>query len=290
MNLAHVAPRSLADAPAIDVTRSIGRAAIRSLWEELALYPKPGLVSLRDSGAHGDMDATTFIRSLFATSRYFHEIAIAGASGARFETLRRLGVRAEAAMLAATGGVNTHRGAIFALGLLCAAAARARTRGAALTDRTLRRVLLDQWGNALAAFERIPIQRSHGSIVVRRYGAAGARSEARRAFPAVFDIALPALRGALAHGVSPQRARLAAFFALLGCVDDTNVLHRCGAEGLAFARQRAREFRERGGVSAHDALIRAEEIHREFVAARLSPGGCADLLAATLFVNTVTAQ
>ncbi len=290
MNLAHVAPRSLAEVSDVDTARSIGRAAVRSLWHELALYPKPGLVSLRDSGAHGDMDAATFIRSLFAMSRYFHDIAIAGASSARFETLRRLGVRAEAAMLAATGGVNTHRGAIFAVGLLCATAARAHTYGAVPTDRTLRRMLIDQWGNALAAFEHSPIRHSHGAVVVRRYGAAGARSEARRAFPAVFDIALPALREALKQGVSPQRARLAAFFALLGHVDDTNVLHRCGAEGLAFVRRRAREFRERGGVFRHDALIRAEAIHREFVAARLSPGGCADLLAATLFVHSVTVQ
>ncbi|HEY3179645.1 MAG TPA: triphosphoribosyl-dephospho-CoA synthase, partial [Casimicrobiaceae bacterium] len=71
-----------------DAARTIGRAAVRSLWQELALYPKPGLVSLRDAGAHRDMNATTFIRSLFALSRFFSEIAEAGAAGARFETLR----------------------------------------------------------------------------------------------------------------------------------------------------------------------------------------------------------
>src|SRR5437868_5194115 len=113
-------------------TRLIARAAITSLWHELALYPKPGLVSLRDSGAHCDMNASTFIRSLFALSRYFGEISDAGAAGAPFETLRALGIRAESRMLAATGGINTHRGAIFALGLLCATAAWIRSAGEAV--------------------------------------------------------------------------------------------------------------------------------------------------------------
>jgi len=267
-------------------TRRIARAALRSLWQELALYPKPGLVSLRDAGAHSDMNAATFIRSLFALSRFFSAVAEAGATGARFETLRALGIRAEASMLTATQGVNTHRGAIFALGLLCATAARAAACDDTPTDATLRRVLLAQWGADLVSpgCSGTP---SHGMQATRRYGVTGARGEAQRAFPAVFDIALPALRDALARGCDVRHARLSAFFALLAHVDDTNVLYRGGAQGLAFVQRVAREFRDAGDVYANDALVCAEAIHGEFVARRLSPGGCADLLAATLFVHTV---
>src|SRR5438105_5448716 len=170
---------------------TIARAAMRSLWWELALYPKPGLVSLRDSGAHSDMDSTTFVRSLFGLSRYWREIADAGAAGAPFETLRRLGMRAESRMLAATGGINTHRGAIFALGLLCAAAARTRARGEIPDDATLRRVLIARWSAALSAAQRSAVPTSHGMQASCRYGVGGARDQARRAFPAVFDVALP---------------------------------------------------------------------------------------------------
>ena len=93
----------------------------------MILYPKPGLVSLVDNGSHTDMNAATFMRSLFALRHYFAAICRAGAQAAPFSDLRRLGMAAERRMLAATGGVNTHRGAIFSIGLLCAASgSRAR--------------------------------------------------------------------------------------------------------------------------------------------------------------------
>src|SRR5436190_3340729 len=129
--------------------RVIARFATRALWDELALYPKPGLVSLGDSGSHADMDASTFVRSLFALRGHFRAMAAAGACAAPFSELRDLGLRAEAAMLFATGGVNTHRGAIFALGLLGAAAASTSVRGEKLTDGSLRSTLTNTWGAAL---------------------------------------------------------------------------------------------------------------------------------------------
>src|SRR3954462_2200459 len=88
----------------------IGRAAVRALYAELALSPKPGLVSPLDSGAHDDMDMTTFMRSLFALRGYFCAIAAAGAAGAAFPALQALGIAAERRMLEATRGINTHRG------------------------------------------------------------------------------------------------------------------------------------------------------------------------------------
>jgi len=286
MNARIAASSNAGAVAATATTRLIARAAISSLWRELALYPKPGLVSLRDSGAHSDMDASTLIRSLFALSRYFSEIAEAGAAEAPFETLRALGIRAESRMLDATGGINTHRGAIFALGLLCAAAAWTRSRGEAPVDAALRRAARSQWGSTLTAAE-IASKRSHGVRVMMRYGVAGARGEAAAAFPAVFQVALPALRGALARGCDARLARVSAFFALLAHVDDTNILYRGGPKALAFVRRRAQEFREAGDVDASDALPRAEAIHREFVAQRLSPGGSADLLAAAMFVHEI---
>jgi triphosphoribosyl-dephospho-CoA synthase len=285
MNLA-AAPRLAPRAADADPRPCVlSRLATRSLLAELVLYPKPGLVSLRDTGSHSDMDASTFVRSLFSLRGYFADIASAGAAAAPFPALRELGIRAEASMLAATGGINTHRGAIFVLGLLCAAAGRAQAQGETPTDDALRRSLNDAWGRALASFAASAGGRSHGVLARIRYGATGAKGEARRGFPAVFDIALPALRAARARGADVRHARLSAFFALLAGVDDTNVLHRGGASGLAFVRDCALGFRADGDVFRAGAIARAEAIHRAFVARRLSPGGCADLLAAALFVH-----
>jgi triphosphoribosyl-dephospho-CoA synthase len=103
-------------------------------------------------------------------------------------------------------------------------------------------------------------------------------------------VGLPALRfGRTAAPSAPDAARVQCFFALLAVVDDTNLLHRGGAEGLAGARMAAASFLTAGGVGAPGWLDRAVGIHRDFVAARLSPGGCADLLAATLFLDALAA-
>ena len=267
--------------------RRIGRLAARSLWHELVLYPKPGLVSLRDRGAHNDMDAAVFVRSLFALRPWFVELACAGARRAQFGELRSLGIRAERVMLAATLGANTHRGAIFTLGLLAAAAGSLSARCLFPTDDGLRSTLVAHWGADLAIEWRTADAPSHGSMMAARYGAGGARGQAIRGFPAVFDVALPALRNAVARGAGPQRARLAAFFALLESVEDTNVLYRGGRAGLAFVREEARDFARSGGPFARDAYARADALHRTFIDRRLSPGGCADLLAAALFVDAI---
>lgn len=274
-------------------SRSTAARAAAALFAELETYPKPGLVSPVDSGSHDDMDAGMFRRSIVAIEPFFARLAAAGKAGFPLATLRDIGLEAEAAMLMATGGVNTHRGAVFALGLLCAAAGS----GA----RDLAEYARDTWGEALAS-ERVPGD-SHGAGAMRRFGVGGARGEAAAGFPSVLEVGLPALRegrrlagGPMLQDVVPvqsarvrqveEAARVHAFFALLAHLDDTNLLHRGGAEGLAFAQASARAFLNAGGVGAPDWRKRAVATHRAFVACRLSPGGSADLLAVTLFLDS----
>ena len=97
----------------------IGDLAAASVLLEAEPWPKPGLVSHVDCGSHSDMDARTFRASALALHPFF--VALASAGGTGMDELRAIGLLAEQAMIAATGGVNTHRGAIFGLGLLCAA-------------------------------------------------------------------------------------------------------------------------------------------------------------------------
>ena len=264
----------------------LARLAVRSLYVELVLYPKPGLVSLRDNGAHSDMDAETFFRSLFSLRRYFFDIAVAGMGLASMAELRRLGRAAEARMLRATGGVNTHRGAIFSLGLLTAAAGLASAQRTAPTDATLREIIATHWRrDLLAVLTPASGGPSHGQQVAASHGATGARGEAIGGFPAVFEVALPALRHAGARGAEGERARLHAFFALLAHVDDTNVLYRGGREAALQLKRGAADFMDVGSVFAEDWEERAVRLHRWSSLQRLSPGGCADLLAAAVFVD-----
>jgi triphosphoribosyl-dephospho-CoA synthase len=270
------------------LTADIGRLAVRSLYDELALYPKPGLVSPVDNGSHEDMSAQTFMRSMFALRHYFVAIAQAGSEGAGFEELKRLGIEAEQAMLAATGGINTHRGAIFALGLLCAAAGHCLAHDVRMTPEALRAVLLIEWGEALGAHAQITDSGSHGAQAAALHAASGAREEAALGLPSVFEIALPVLHRTLAARRGRECARIDALFALMAHISDSNVYYRRGREGAALVTHCARRFLERGGTAHAEWRRRAIACHRLFVRHRLSPGGAADLLAVTCFVHEAT--
>ncbi|KQT69536.1 triphosphoribosyl-dephospho-CoA synthase MdcB [Methylobacterium sp. Leaf465] len=260
---------------------AIARLATHCLRLELATYPKPGLVSHVDSGSHADMDAGTFRASASALEPYFADLAEAGAAGAGMAHLRRIGLAAEAAMRAATGGVNTHRGAIFGLGLLGAAAGALGRRPAA---GSLGAHVRARYAGAI--LDGPELLHAPGARARRRHGVGGAPAEAAAGFPTLYGTGLPALRRARARRPkSPEAARVEACLALVAALEDTNLLHRGGPEGFDFARAEAARFLAEGGIARDDWVSHAEDLHRAFVARRLSPGGAADLLAMTLFVD-----
>lgn len=269
------------------LVRAIGDAATLALRDELALAPKPGLVSFADSGSHRDMDAHTFMRSLFALRASFRAFVSLGAREADFAALEREGIAAEARMLAATAGVNTHRGAIFTLGLLCASAGRLIAQGRALDATALQRTLLERWGDALAARAQ-RTSSSNGSRAATRHGLRSAGAEAALGFPVLFDVALPALRRAIAHGLDARAARLDALFAAMAVLDDTNVVHRGGIDALRDVRRAAAQFIAAGGAARAGAIEHAQSLHRAFVTRNLSPGGSADVVAAACWVQRIT--
>jgi triphosphoribosyl-dephospho-CoA synthase len=287
MNALARSPAAAAQAPALRTTcADIGRTATLALYDELALAPKPGLVSFVDSGSHRDMDARTFMRSLFALRRAFPCFAALGAEDVPFAVLERAGIAAEARMLKATCGINTHRGAIFTLGLLCAAAGRLLRHGAVLHAEPLRQALLAAWGEALSARTR-RASNSHGARAARRYGLRSVGVEAAEGFPVLFESALPVLRDALSRGLPLHAAQSDAFFATMAVLEDTNVVHRGGIQGLRYVQRAARDYMAAGGSTRPDAALHAQSLHRAFVARNLSPGGAADVLAATCWLHRV---
>lgn len=261
----------------------IAPLAVTSLYDEVALFPKPGLVSFVDSGSHQDMDGQTFMRSLFSLRHGFQQMAVLGAERQGFSALEACGLAAEQRMLAATQGVNTHRGAIFSMGLLCAAAGALLAGGGAVGAEALRAALLDTWGEALRArcARRSGLP---GGVAAHRYGLRSASEEAALGFPVLFTVTVPTLTAWLDRGVPQEVARLQAFMATMAVLDDCNLAHRGGLEGLAHARTEAAGFIAAGGMAQPGAMERLRGMHAGFVARRLSPGGSADMLAAACFV------
>src|SRR5215211_8045606 len=208
--------QSPADAVAVGVESAarIGLVAdltVHVLLEEAELTPKPALVDCRGGGAHDDMDLGMLFGSAYALHPTFRDLATRAYGCAPSRQLREelatIGRRGEEAMLTVTGGVNTHRGAIWALGLLTAAAVMAPADVPLATIAAL--------AGRVASFTDCcaPTVVSHGSLVTRRYGVAGARGEARRGFPNVVGVALPALRATREAGQPERLARLDALIA-----------------------------------------------------------------------------
>lgn len=278
LHSSRISPSSLAD------------HAVAALLAELDLFPKPGLVSPIDSGSHKDMDHGLLRVSAMCLHGSFKELAELGASGANFDTdLIPAGIRAERHMMQVTGGVNTHRGAIFTLGLLDAAAAS--LRGPQDPPSAIRKVIQSQWGPALQAHSLMGVHdTTHGSAVRRTSGAGGAREEAVQAFPSIFEVALPCYSKLLHRGIPTREAGIQTLFLLMSSVPDTNTLHRGGEIGAAHVMQSASSFLDAGGIDNPAWEHLAKKTHADFIARNLSPGGSADLLAGTLFVHAVTKE
>jgi triphosphoribosyl-dephospho-CoA synthase len=266
--------------------QQISRTALNALYQELCAYPKPGLVSPIDSGSHNDMDASTLLRSLFSLRSYFKKIALAGMLNHEFGELQRFGLEAESRMLKATKSINTHRGSIFTLGLLAAAVGYLTSTGQPLGGQIISHCVRERWGNdILLSLPHKPC--SHGTIVASQYGVAGARQEAAAGFPHVFNLGLPILQECLLKGIDFHAAIIQCFFSLLAVLPDNNLLYRGGEQGLVYAQAAAQSFLDEGGVYQKNWQDYACTIHHEFIARHLSPGGSADILAASLFVHRI---
>jgi triphosphoribosyl-dephospho-CoA synthase len=241
-------------------------------------------VSLRDQGSHADMDAATFIASIASLRGYFHEMADAGSRGADFRALNEIGVAAERNMLIATGGVNTHRGAVFSLGLIAAGAGYVLERRLPRTADEVCDVVGRLWGaDMLATLHQC--EGTNGSAVRGRYGVPGAREHAAGGFGVLRKHALPAMRKAFSAGLDRNWSGVHSFLESIAVLDDTNLLHRGGPEALNFARDRARTILDAGGALTANGRHQARMLHSEFVAAWLSPGGSADMLAMCYFLH-----
>jgi triphosphoribosyl-dephospho-CoA synthase len=273
-------------------TLSIGRSAWlaslaqQSLIAEAELTPKPGLVDRRGSGVHSDLSLTMMRRSALAIEPYFREMALISGGTRPSQTAREqlaaIGRNAERAMLMVTGGSNSHKGAIWILGLLISAAAvedevDCTASGIAATAQVI------------ASFEDRAAPRlvSHGDIVARRYGVSGARGEAVHGFPHVIDVALPTLRRRRTQGATEVTARLDTLLSIMSCLEDTCLLYRGGIAALTAAMEGALAVKRAGGLETESGRQQLQLLDRRLLDLGVSPGGSADILAATLFLDAV---
>ena len=231
----------------------LAEAAVTALRQELDTTPKPGLVDLEGCGSHSDMDYALMLRSIAALRPWFVKIA------AHDGDLVAIGIEAEAAMLAATGGVNTHKGALFCLGLVLSATGQVSTPATSPEGIPVRARIVE----IASGIPETGRSKERGSVK-------GALAMAREGYKDLFEKWLPELRSS---------GPLATLMLIMATLDDTNILHRGGSEALEYVKARAKEIYEKGSIGIENEI---REFGRELKARNLSPGGAADMLALTM--------
>jgi triphosphoribosyl-dephospho-CoA synthase len=277
-------PQSSQPLNALARSKWLSELAWQSLIAEAELTPKPGLVDGRGSGSHSDLSLDLMRRSADAIAPYFTRMALASAEAQMDISLRAvvasIGREAESAMLSATSGSNAHKGAIWVLGLLVCAAS--------LSEGSDPEFIAEAAGYLARLPDHArPQAVSHGDVVLERYGASGARGEAYGNFPHVVKIGIPALRAARTNGGTERDSRLAALVRIMSRLDDTCVLYRGGREAQKIVHEGAARVIKVGGPGSPKGNAALIALGQEFVSLHISPGGSADLLAATLFLDAL---
>ncbi|MBQ6195703.1 MAG: triphosphoribosyl-dephospho-CoA synthase [Prevotella sp.] len=288
--------------PPTTIPYLLAHLACDALQQELDTTPKPGLVDQHDSGAHADMDYRLMQRSIRALRPYFVQLAQVAQQGQlTHPVISAIGIEAERAMLAATGGVNTHRGALFSMGLAIVASGSSLSEHSEYSENSeyseyseysehsehsdnselSERPTPSSLQSAIAQLAQTfpDTQGTHGSRAVSQYQAKGALAMAREGYEQLFSDWLPFLRNLKQQG--DPYAHHKTLLRIMSQLDDTNILHRCGAEVASRVKAEAAD------MLAHFSTDALDDMNRRYSAENISPGGSADMLALTIFTNAI---
>lgn len=257
--------------PKSTVPYLVADLAERALRLELDTTPKPGLVDRQDNGAHKDMDYALMSKSISALRPYLTRLAVESAKDIDPAKIKGIGIEAEKAMLKATGGVNTHKGALFCIGLSVAAASNLASATGSVQVYSFKELV------SRAASEIPSARGTHGAEAKRSFKAVGALENARAAYPELFTDWLPYYRSLEGDPFRCHKTLLH----IMTTLDDTNILHRRGAEGLAHAEAEAARLLEDFSESGLSSL------NKDFIRENISPGGSADMLSLTIFIESI---
>jgi triphosphoribosyl-dephospho-CoA synthase len=271
--------------------------AYQAMLKEVNLTPKPGLVDCISNGAHSDMTLRHFHASAAAIAPYFAQFIRFGIDHPQIKDdhvlahIRPIGIACEEAMFEATAGVNTHKGSIFSLGLVCVAIGRLTATGQPLSPRAIcNSVAQFCIGMVERELKRGNDQLTAGQRLFIEHGFTGARGEAESGFRTVIETSLPVYLDVWRQHRCDEKALHQALLHLMSVNDDTNVVSRGGIVGLQWLQQRSQTLLQRGGIAADDYLDALSQFDHECIVKNISPGGSADLLILTWFFAQLTIQ
>lgn len=271
-----------------DIIFKLGEFATEAMIYEVSCFPSFGLVSPISSGSHKDMDYFTFIDSTTALNRYFLEMASTGYSNDPIDEIfahaRKIGEKAEKAMFTKTNGVNTHKGMIFVLGLGITASSKILYDGGNFDE--ISKLIKDMTTGIVESELKnlnTKINLTHGEKIFLEYGISGVRGEAEMGFPIVFDYALDLYDSTKKLG---QNNRLVqSLLGIMSRCKDTTILHRHDYDTLLDLQKNSKDLMNLGGFNNSNNLSQINNLNYHNEKNGISPGGCADLLALTVFLS-----
>ena len=320
------------DAARAALFERIGWRVRNALLGEVYATPKPGLVDRRDTGAHRDMNYETFLASTEAITpfmvRMFAEGMDATTTGHTpeevFQAIRGIGLEAERAMYAATDGVNTHKGMIFTMGIVLAAAgilyvSADKTSGQITVDAILDRAR-QMTARSMAEDFRKMLEhppKTHGERLFRTYGERGIRGQAMEGFPILRDTAVPWLRrfqnictdAELQRDIAAQATlrrgllqdtgsmhaehfenavHVSTLIAIMSVLNDTNVFIRSSYEDMCWLQAESSTILGMGAMFTEEGVRAIEALNMACIEKNISPGGAADILAVAILLLKLT--
>lgn len=272
--------------------------AQRAVLYEVSTTPKPGLVDRLNNGAHKDMNFFTFLASSTVLYRGFYEFTLEGTLfneknfSLLLKKLRPIGIECEKNMFKTTAGVNTHKGVIFSLGIICGVLGYLHKNTGNMSfpaelicemvRKTAKNITVNDFKN-IESKETL----THGEYLYKTYGLKGIRGEVENGFESLRKKALPLMRSSKTPCLERNDLFLEILLNIMCCCEDTNIASRSGIEGLNYAKASASRFLDEGGIFQKNAKEKLSLMNKDFVKKNISPGGSADLLAAAIFLGLI---
>lgn len=274
----------------LQYAKDIASIATRSLLYEVITTPKPGLVDKHNNGSHKDMDIYTFESSALALMPYFIEFVQCGIHNCNLppkelmDQIRPIGIQAELAMLHATNGINTHKGIIFSLGIICTALGYLYGQQIDYSQNIIRNICKKMTSELMKDFDRIEKSNAitNGEKLYAEYGIMGVRGESMNGFPNVFSLALPIFRKYTLEGFTQNDSGILTLLHLIAFTEDTNIISRSDYNTMLTVQKEIKNYLE--NTDCTDYIDYIQKLDHSFIDKNISPGGCADLLALTYFI------
>ena len=273
-----------------NLSMMISEFAVQAMIYEVACYPSPGLVSPISRGAHKDMDFFTFVDSTSVLNKYFMIFVQEGFSNKSykeiFELIRVICIKAERDMFAKTKGVNTHKGMLFLIGIICAAIGKAFNE-----KKNFNQIkhIVKEMASGIVDKELAQLQNknelSHGERLYVKYNTEGIRGEVERGIPTVFDFSLNLYKQSKELSINDRLVHT--LIGIMQVCDDSTIIHRHSIEVLEEVKEKSREIISSGGMKSEMGRKKINNLCEEFIKRNISPGGSADLLGVTVFLYLV---